>query len=284
MLLSRDEHFVPRTGSGFINLGATCYFNATMQALFSCSCLQRYLNSLPEIPPTSLLVHAAKKYATMITQADTLPPNAAADIWQVFVRTISHRTDAFEASRHQCAGETITLFLEQLSNELVALKLPSTDRLFYRGTTSTTRCLSNPQHTTTTTEKDNIIYLVNDPATANIFSPATASIDHKCPTCGSPAYHSSTTTLPEIIICLVKRYDSRTVQPNLIAFPQELTTPPSYTAIATIEHSGHFSGGHYWATAKRRDGWHILNDASTTPTTFATTPQTYIVLYEHFRK
>jgi ubiquitin C-terminal hydrolase len=113
--------------------------------------------------------------------------------------------------------------------------------------------------------------------------------DFICPNvnCKSRSPKLQTTTLsmiPEIIPVVLKKYYEKTPTP----FPAKLeflarggAKKYVYKLVAQSEHAGGMSGGHYWATGLRSDGWKSLNDGGVGAINPGPTNNTYIIFY-HF--
>ena len=97
--------------------------------------------------------------------------------------------------------------------------------------------------------------------------------------------------IPEIITVMFNKFAEKVtaLYPALLTFPSTVNTAPlTYEVVATIEHAGGTSGGHYWANALRAtvpspQGGDItfmrLDDETVSQGSPAPTPLTYFVFY-----
>jgi ubiquitin C-terminal hydrolase len=90
--------------------------------------------------------------------------------------------------------------------------------------------------------------------------------------------------IPEIVFCSFNVYYQQNRQVRYFPPYLEFNTFKSegvytFKLVSQIEHSGTLNGGHYWAKCLRNNGVYELNDMCISPTTFQSTPHTYIVVY-----
>lgn len=121
-----------------------------------------------------------------------------------------------------------------------------------------------------------------------------SSIEGKCPACKTAAPPTTAfriynlTMVPEIVFCMFNLYVEYGGVRHARYFPERLEFPAqgggllAYLLVGQVEHAGALSGGHYWARGLRADGRvYLLNDTGVTPSSFAPTPNTYIVAYHY---
>ena len=107
-----------------------------------------------------------------------------------------------------------------------------------------------------------------------------------CPDCNSDAniYRIyNLRRIPEIVFCSFNIYyqQNRRVRyiPPYLEFDSSTDDKMRFNIIGQIEHSGSLGGGHYWARGLRKDKVYELNDLSVAPSSFQSTPYTYMVIY-----
>lgn len=107
-----------------------------------------------------------------------------------------------------------------------------------------------------------------------------------CPDCNSDAniYRIyNLRRIPEIVFCSFNIYyqQNRRVRyiPPYIEFDSSTDDKMRFNIIGQIEHSGSLGGGHYWARGLRKDKVYELNDLNVAPSSFQSTPYTYMVIY-----
>lgn len=129
--------------------------------------------------------------------------------------------------------------------------------------------------------------------------------DYSCPGCGKKGFTTTVynlSTIPEIIFCLFNLHDghwSHTTPDGKVVvgraggdrnchyFPERLEFPAvgggvmGFKLVGQAEHSGGNNGGHYWERGLRSGGVFTLNDSGVTASSFAPSPETYMLAY-HF--
>ena len=274
--------FVAPRGAGLINRGATCYFNALVQLLQSCSALNEVVMQNPDCMPSyqQLVSHAI---------AGTPQDGDIDQLWRAFMQAIGYRNGL--TGGQQCAGEAFVLLVNTLINSV-----PNGDvgRVFRHRAVTEIFCdvcdgwRQASVYTNTLFQIENTASSPLDFIRHMLECESEIDQNHVCGVCstrGPKRRRDKLTMVPEIIIVLVKKYDNALqVHPTMVVFPQEISFSHGrmrYVPVAQIEHSGTLAGGHYWAVCRRRDGWWTLNDTSATPaaTGFAPSHNTYIVAY-----
>jgi ubiquitin C-terminal hydrolase len=275
---------------GFVNLGATCYFNGMLQSMLGCTALNELLSQETERKRNTL----TQAYASLIDNAiagrdiSGLVPK----IWEAFSNEMREqkRNFAIGKSSHsqEDAQEALTLFLECLQSRTV-------NRLFEHRYRYVTKCVLCGYETPdridegvtidvhigelgTTSLRDHLI----------IHSPDISGDDtYVCTKCGGKGRGTKTQSrrlsmLPEVIIVHFKKYGEAKWA---VPFPETMQFPVaggfrSYKIISQTEHSGSKDSGHYWARSLRKDGQvHMLNDLTTIPSRWEPTLHTTMVWY-----
>jgi ubiquitin C-terminal hydrolase len=296
--------------AGFHNLGFTCYYNALLQSLLSCTSFTQELLGNAEYNDDQLpkiLVYLIRA----LRSADPSPDIArlAPITWKVMIRKLAEKSHEFAqfAVGQQCAAEGYSLLLQALEDH------QGIQNLFFHRRRNKLFCPDCQTWFSEVNELNNVFEVEPTPRSysvedlkANINSDAASvanlnefllnqvgSVDRdcicsKCNIKSNKIRQSSLVMIPEILFVMSKKYkyegvgqkmDVYTDFPARLEFPAKGKTKLVYEAVAQIEHSGGLNGGHYWAICRRRDGWYCLNDTHVSPASFRPTNDTYIVLY-----
>lgn len=288
-----DSSFVPEP-FGFINLGATCYFNSLLQSIISCPSFTKILVENKEVsaynenPVASSLITMAE-----IMNDDSISNNSKATffkdlaptVWKhVFASAMLRQDNVKFTPGQECAREGFHLFLESLTglSEIQNLFLHRYQTLIFCQDCNkwvvNKECeysmfevqpsLISPQHP----RFQNIDPHYNMKRTLEDFIKKQNSYvdaDFKCPVCTKKQSMFQTTRLlmvPEILVVLSKKYDmlGRRKTNTVTDFSSELNFSGKssekepvlikYKAVSQIEHMGHMGGGHYNCNALRKDG------------------------------
>lgn len=285
---------------GFANMGATCYFNAVLQSLLSCTsfielCVAEEKSNNDVLNNIKLLINLLKNN----TPSDYMSPK----IWKSMVL---HKCKTHNINpRHymvgqQCAREGFHLLMESLDefSELQDLFIHR-----YKSSIYCTDCKQFVSHAESiysvfevqanlkTEQLEKFKHANLSKNDMNTFlSQQHGYVDkgYKCPKCGelNEKYRIDTLVMvPEILVVLSKKYDANKKINVHTDFPERLTFNGTdgklnYMAVSQIEHSGGLNGGHYWAISKRGDSWYCLNDTRVTEADgFKPTINTYMVFY-----
>lgn len=276
---------------GFRNLGFTCYYNALLQALFSCTsfveglCLQK---DSDDHLRQSLTKIASNSYV----------PDISIQIWRAMLQKLKSQNINISnfSSGQQCAAEGFTLLMQALND-------PKLDILFFHRRCNRLFCPDCEEYFSNTYEKNNIFtieplaakQLTKKMSLDRILLDQTSEVDQDC-VClrclgkGYKILRSRLTMVPEILFILSKKYQYsaahggkklhiRTEFPKKIEFPSKNGAVLTYAAVAQIEHSGELNGGHYYAICFRKGSWYLADDESVSLSDFCPTENTYIVLY-----
>lgn len=111
---------------------------------------------------------------------------------------------------------------------------------------------------------------------------------YRCEKCGERAgglRHYRLRMIPEVLVCVFNLYDDQRARaaryfPTRVPFPGLGGAQMIYRQVAQVEQFGSRAGGHYTARGLRGDGQVCqFNDTSVSPSTFAPTPNVYMVIY-----
>ena len=304
-LLKYDEKRVPK-GQGFINLGATCYFNSLLQCLLSCPAIFEVLDRNKDkehIQKNPLAQNLMKLHNAALAGERTY--DKCVPVWRNIYAIAQARKDRVKLNMgQQDAHEGLMLFLDVMDT------IPEIKRLFehrHRIKVLCTACqkwvvdkfetnltfevqpdLKTEQHA----KFESVDNYYNTSMPLNEFlRKQNGYVDENfiCPNkeCGQRGHKFKTTTLtmvPEILPVLLKKYMKKVVTP----FPAKLeflakggTKRITYKLVAQSEHSGSMGGGHYWAVGLRQDGWKLLNDSSVSEGTPGPTANSYVLFYNY---
>jgi len=281
---------------GFDNMGATCYFNAVLQSLLSCTSFISELlkNDYSKNPVTRELTNLVK---TAIDSQSSGISSMSPKIWREMVRVLRKTTNIARFNGQQCAAEGLHRLLESFDefNELQNLFFHRYKSMVYcfecKKVVSTIDAINNTFEVEPTLQSEQLEKFKNLETKKNMnqyLSNNTGYVeDFKCPGCknSDEKYKvNQLTMVPEILAVLSKKYNKETKLDIYTEFPKTLEFNGTdgllkYEAVSQIEHSGNLTGGHYWAVSKRRDGWYTLNDNSVSKSEFNPTKNTYIVFY-----
>lgn len=310
-----DDKFVP-AGYGFRNMGATCYFNAMLQALTSCSSFNKLLvenRSVEEYKKNAVIKYFTQMLAVAYKNPhDSQLGESSPYIWSKIFEYIKTRSDGhiFTAGQ-QDAEEGFHMFMEAID------AFQPLQDLFKHRYESIVYC-PDCKEDVSRKMSENIIFKVEPnlkieqlekfkeldssygkTVDLNYFlcqQNTSVDKDFKCPKCKVKSEKFMKIRLrmvPEILVVVSQKYThdkkrgSKKLD-NLTNFPETLEFNGSadgkkftmqFDAVAQIEHTGSLRSGHYWAVCKRKDGWKTLNDSSVSPGKFKTTKNTYIVFY-----
>lgn len=265
---------------GFINVGASCYFNTIIQSMLSCTSIINRLKNAKQ------LSELEKIYLDLYYTIKRNQPinNILLKLYNMLLQQSNDRRDLVKFTRGQQDAHELLLFLLDY--------MPNIERLFTHRYLIQIRCMncqkivSRRYQTNTTIEIETNINNTID-TTTSIKKLHHKIEDYKCDRCsvkGSSLSIATLTMVPEIIVIVFKKYQDKKNIPfdTTLYFPTANNTRKlKYELVAQCEHSGNMHGGHYYAVCKRQDGTFTLNDTHTSPSKFTSTPNTYMLFY-HF--
>ena len=265
--------------AGLINKGNTCYANSILQVLSVIPSL--WSQSSSETPCLSQLVKSVAHIMSLLNRSSPVDPSK---FLRALERKISSIREApFNCNTQQDVPEILRMLLDEfkgssaLAEDIFSTTLQSTV------TCDTCFCSSVKEDKfdiLTLSTKKNISASLN-----HLLQSESLSGDNmwSCPQCSSKqdaTIESIMTKSGKVLIMQLKRYDN--YQDNVFIDSKHVTCLPysdhllkvpikvgdnvsfsnDYSLIATINHSGTFNAGHYWAFIKERDSWLKCNDSS----------------------
>jgi len=306
-----DERFMIGP-CGFRNAGATCYFNAVVQSLLSCTSLNQTIleagrqgdaQANPVIQ-AYIKILAVDNSQMHDDKKAALLKNLCPALWEQIHQYASGRNEKIRLDRgQQCAGEGFHLFLQSVED------IEPIQRLFMHRYKTEITCA--PCAEVVTTKKDDYGMFEVQPNLSVEQHEDFKEVDdqygesipmreflqkqngfvegYKCPQCGDKANKFTSvklTMVPEILVVMSKKYspDGRQKRGMATPFPAKISFRAKhglleYEAVSQIEHAGSLGGGHYWAISRRRGGWFRLDDTRMAAAKFEPTNNTYMVFY-----
>jgi len=294
-------------GGGFINLGATCYFNSLLQCLLSCTSIHETLRNIKDLPH----VKNNRLAMNMLHLCDTAQSGGniremCIPIWRDIIRISQGQNNRVKMdSGQQDVHEGLMMFLDAMET------IPEVRRLFEHRHRIEIRC-GECERIVVDKRENNLVFEVQQDLKTeqseqfkdldefygtsmqlnDFLRKQNSYVDqhHKCPKCEKKCEKFKTTTLtmiPEILPVVIKRYGPRR---SITNFPNELVFSAKgggqklvYQLVAQSEHSGSTMGGHYWAVCRRADGWKYLNDSSVSAGMPGPTVNSYVLFYHYMR-
>jgi ubiquitin C-terminal hydrolase len=252
---------------GLHNTGSICYFNSLLQGLVTCT---SFIETLRNIKNKNDIVN------------DILELKDSSSI-------LKHLQQKYTYFGHgqESASEGLVLLLELIDNEDVYM-------LFNHIYEERIVCVSCTNILSSKRE-NSIHFLLFDMEKLNkiglskyILEFYNTIYDYKgvCTKCNREKFTRCYRLkyLPEIVICILNRYDERipTELPATFSLTDLSRLPLIYKKIAEIDHYGRLSGGHYVCRALRQDGLvYMFNDSNISISELHTKPETYITFYHH---
>ena len=298
-----DTAIIP-TEFGLNNTGVICYFNSFLQALAGCTAFTKAVLANAEYLKQTRTGSAVLTFVRMYTQLMDVS-GASANILHALVSDLSVRRPHVRFGNNQESASEALVHLLDMMEPPTQSESPIT-RLFlhrFRCDLYCRTCKKIVSKKTDHAVNFNLFHLDRlkvQPTTAEEFSKAirtqiSTTEDYKCENCATAATGTTgaafrvynLTMIPEIIFCMFNLYVGYGGVRRARYFPEMLEFPALdggkllFLLVGQVEHMGSLTGGHYWARGLRRDGVYLTNDTSVTKSSFASTPNTYIVVYHY---
>ena len=287
---------------GFINKGNTCYANSILQAFSAVPLLWSFASShSSQISP---LMKAISLNMT-IKQKALKPVDPSNFLWalQRQMSTLNNNTQ-FNFNSQQDVPEILQVILNEIQSAS-----PIADDIFtisIKSTVTCDTCLSYSEKV----EKHNILTVPMSSdissSISSLLQPESLSGDNKwfCRMCNSLSDSTKETAITQmgsILIIQLIRFnwvdgvsvkDEQVVDclgksPHMLKIPMkptdEVVFSNRYSLLATINHSGLASKGHYWAfTKQKKSGWFSCNDKYVIPLSIKSlkNKSVYVLFYE----
>lgn len=280
---------------GLTNLGATCWFNALVQALASCTALAAWLEEEGR----------SEKPGTLRAEfRGLLSSGEVAGLLGAFRAALAREgraTRHFSAGGNEAACEGLTLMMELLDAEMG--KCPGDAKAsarFQHDMDEWVECgrCGGRNATVKTTALHFEIYGAAPRSPKEFLAALTegggsrVDEDYKCERC--PGGRGAVRRVAIRQVCEVLTILFNRCGGAVDYFPETIELPAKggagvmvYRAVAVVEHSGSLGGGHYWARALRaeKNGVRqaLLNDGTAQvlegPAVVAPSPAAYLVFY-----
>lgn len=302
-LLPYNPKYVP-TGQGFVNLGATCYFNSILQCILSCPSIYEVLNGIRDTERIKTNTFARYLLALWDAAIRGEPIfDKCIPVWRYIIAISQKQANRVQMGMgQQDSHEGFMMFLDAIET------IPEVRRLFEHRHQIQIFCETCQEYVSNIRET-NLVFEVQ----ANLKSEQLTKFknvdefydtsmklndflrkqngyvdkDHQCSKCNQRSERFKTVSLtmvPEIIPILLKKYQDKVLTdfPSKLHFNSKGSNKKlEYILVAQSEHSGSAAGGHYWAICQRSDGWKNLNDSSVSPANPGPTLESYMIFY-HF--
>lgn len=299
---------------GLMNTGVICYFNSFLQTLCGCSSFtssvlenKEYL--LKTMTGNAIYNYVCKYAAIDDVAIDNTEPNISFSTIEI-LRALKfdlnkRRPNIRFGNGQESAHEVFVLLLDMMEPEdpetenfplLSSINSPIT-KLFLHKCEWTLYCISckkiiskkidygvifDMHHIDTHTGKKNTPLDFSKLIKQHI-----SSVEgYKCPTCLSESICRiyNLKRIPEIVFCSFNIYFQENRKVRYIPPYLEFKTNNEedkyiFKLISQIEHSGSLNGGHYWAKCLRNGGVYELNDMGISPSSFQSSPSTYMIIY-----
>lgn len=302
---------------GFNNLGATCYFNAMLQSLLSCTSFTQELLQCKESaeynknPVTKKLIELIELALSLNGTPEEKQSNIqdrlsqySPAVWKEMVMFLcrKNKIDVSDFMQgQQCAREGFHCLMDTMEN------FDSIQNIFLHRYKNMIYCFDCDKWVSNVESMYSLFEVQPDLKTEQLerfkkydtgqaqdmnefLTKQTGYVDkfYVCPKCkkdGEKYNINCLVMVPEVLVVLSKKYiagrklNTHTNFPKTLEFKGNDTKTLTYEAVSQIEHSGGLDGGHYWAVSRRTGGWYTLNDNSVSKSEFSPTKNTYMVFY-----
>lgn len=254
---------------GFINIGNTCYLNATLQMLIN---NQDICNLVIKYADKSLILNIISKYIFEYYNSNISLPITPIEIKKI----IENYNIIFKGHEQHDASEVTLCLLNIINDEINKIdkvnKFESLFNIHFNLNIHCTKCLENYNKT----EINNILILdikseLNnlDDIYRNFKAKIILNDDNKyyCDKCKTKRLAIKNYTIKNWsnnLLILLKRFQYS--GNNIIKNTQKIDIPliwrHNYYLYGAIIHNGNINGGHYIYVGKQANKWYIYNDTS----------------------
>lgn len=248
---------------GLPNTGVICYFNSFLQSLISCSSFIEVLNNIKNPNPLCILLKRL-----------SAGESVSLEIFKTFKSKVGNKF----ANGQEDTNELFIQFMDVLA-------CPELDMLFESRFRTLLKCENCGYSKMASQPDENIFIDLSRENITNFVQNLRFSSQHledyrceKCNKCHVKAYRKMTLT-PECLVIVLKKYKEKWSAD----IPTEFNIDKyKYRLIATNDHSGGMSGGHYWARILRKNKYFVANDSNITKLESLTPVKESYVLWYHY--
>lgn len=277
---------------GMHNSGTLCWFNALMQSMMSLTCVNesimiKYKNK--DYSSENNLLLLKYLYLFCVAKNKQLTNDFLNDVFKTLMKTINTKQKyvGLLSSHLQCsASEGFIILLDLLNCTYI-------ESLFKNRINHNIICTTCKKLIPLRSDEscqieifENISFNSAKEFSEYLLEHVSTVDSYKCESCnvtGNYQKYSNLSMLNNIIVLLFNKYGNRRLQwfpPNL-SFKKTNNLFLNYDLMASIEHFGNISSGHYIAHVKRDGKYYTCNDESIIPiSSIKPSDNTYMVFYQ----
>lgn len=280
-LYSKNSESIEVHGFGMYNSGIICYYNSSLQCLFSC---QSFVDYAMTGDYDNDMLSAIKLYLSKMNKSSNSKPSYDLGLFNLFMSKIKNKFkestlySEFGYNQEDCC-EFITILLDVINDKFVynLFKHTYKCKLFCLNCRKSKEISDddgyifsvNPRIIESNTiNSKNVIDSQENSLTRYIRNNYSVCSGAKCPSCNSTSIikTSQLTSAPSIIIISLDKYDNKYMYnyPGTLEFINKIEHKNKhiFKLVSTIHHNGNKNFGHYYSKCLREDGWFMLNDLS----------------------
>lgn len=286
-----NQEYIPES-FGLQNTGAICWCNSILQALLSCSALNKILlDCEADLMNNTFACEYIRLLKAIVPNKDKSEDlikfaSASNNILIGFVKQLKNKGLTFRiGSTQECTDEAFTLFIDMFDHPKVSQLFSNVYELFITCKT----CGKNVSQIRDKSYKINLFSekkLTNQADFCTYIRIHPSELDYyKCEHCGNVMINlyriEKLKMLREIVVITFNKYHSKENKwfPKELEFGAKGGGKLKYKLVGQIEHSGGMSGGHYYSNCLRGEKWKCFNDSYVGDSELGPTPLTYMVLY-----
>uniref|UniRef100_A0A6C0CA42 USP domain-containing protein n=1 Tax=viral metagenome TaxID=1070528 RepID=A0A6C0CA42_9ZZZZ len=267
---------------GLMNLGNTCYMNASLQCLRCVDTLKRYVQT-SDYSKNDVTGHFLE-FVKDVWQATTIYNPQK-------IRTgTALENDQFRNNGQHDAQEFLNTLMDAMHESLKENRISIISDTFYGKYETIVKCKSCDGMTKTyedfmfltlpvsDSDMDDLDGLIKKSSHSEELFGENQYYCEKCKKLSNALKVVSISKLPDVLIVHLKRFTKTNKINNFVNVPNKYG---EHELIGVINHSGGLSGGHYTANVLINDKWYLMNDSSCrVMTENVITHQAYILFYE----